>query len=368
MRVLGCFSQSFCHTGLNMHRFIFLPALFLLALPLCAAEKYLDFSELKPGETPPGFRSTVGGEGKPGDWRIVLDDTPSMMPAITPGAPSTTKRPVLAQLSRDRTDEHFPLLIWDEETLEDFTLSARFKLVAGEEEQMAGIAFRIRDEKNYYYIRASALGNTFNFFKIVEGVRSAPIGVKADISKSVWHEMRVGCRGGEIRGWLDGNEMFPALRDQSFSEGKIGLWTKSDSVSYFCDIKLVYTPKIPFAQTLVSDALKKYPRLVGLKIFAACTKHPVPAIIASSDRQELGKLARAEELDVIGHSTIYYGKEGGNALVTMPLHDGNGETVAAVKVVMKSFPGQTEKNALARALPIIKQMESRVHSLKELTE
>lgn len=53
-------------------------------------------------------------------------------------------------------------------------------------------------------------------------------------------------------------------------------------------------------------------------------------------------------------------------LVTMPLHDRNGETVGAVRVTMTTFFGQTEKNALARALPIVKSMEMRVSSAKEL--
>jgi len=52
----------------------------------------------------------------------------------------------------------------------------------------------------------------------------------------------------------------------------------------------------------------------------------------------------------------------------MPLHDANGESVAAVTVTLKSFPGQTEKNAIARALPIIKQMEARVRSVNDLSQ
>jgi hypothetical protein len=40
--------------------------------------------------------------------------------------------------------------------------------------------------------------------------------------------------------------------------------------------------------------------------------------------------------------------------------------MAAVSVLMKGFPGQTEKNAIARALPVIKLMESRVRTLEEL--
>ena len=350
-----------------MLRLLLFSMLIVWAGPLGAAERILDFTELKSDETPQGFRSTVSGSGKPGDWKIVLDDAPGLLPPISPKAPMK-KRPVLAQLSRDRTDEHFPLLIFDEETLGDFTVSAHFKIVDGQEEQMAGIAFRIHDERNYYYIRASALGNTFNFFKIVEGIRSAPIGVKVEITKGVWHEMAVECKGSQIRGWLDGRELIPALGDTSFNEGKVGFWTKSDSVSYFSDLKLIYTPTITLAQVLVRDTLKKYPRLLGLKIFAATTNRSEPRLIASAEDKDIGSLAHAEEQNVIAHSAIYYGKGNGTVLVTMPLHDANGDTVAAVKLVMKSFPGQTEKNAIARALPIIKQMEARVRSVNDLLQ
>jgi hypothetical protein len=52
----------------------------------------------------------------------------------------------------------------------------------------------------------------------------------------------------------------------------------------------------------------------------------------------------------------------------MPLRDSNGGSVAAVKLVMKSFAGQTEKNAIARALPIVKEMQARVRDLNELIQ
>ena len=52
----------------------------------------------------------------------------------------------------------------------------------------------------------------------------------------------------------------------------------------------------------------------------------------------------------------------------MPLHDRNGDTVGAVWVEMTTFVGQTEKNGLARALLIVKAMEKRISSAKELMQ
>ncbi len=351
-----------------MQRKIITLALSLLACPAWGALKVFDFSDAKINEPPPGFRSAISGGGPLGEWKIILDEAPTLLPPLSPNAPTVSKRPVVAQLSHDRTDERFPLLIFEGETFGDFTLTTRFKIVEGQEEQMAGVAFRIHDEKNYYYMRANALNGNFYFFKIVNGIRSAPIGTTAVIARGAWQEMTIECKGNAIRGLLNGKEAIPTLGDKSFTSGKIGFWTKSDSVSYFSDTSITYTPKEILAQALVQDTMQKFPRLQGLRIYAVTTNDSQPRIIASSDPEEIGKPAQSEAQDVIARNIIYHGKSTRSVLVTLPLHDNNGETVAAVRVTMKPFPGQTEKNAIARALPIVKQMEARVQSGKDLTQ
>src|SRR6266404_1752438 len=88
----------------------------LLALPGLGAERIFDFGAWPENQTPPGFRSTVAGKGKPGDWKVVLDEVPPLLAPLNPAAPVVTKRPILAQLAEDPTDEHFPLLIYETET------------------------------------------------------------------------------------------------------------------------------------------------------------------------------------------------------------------------------------------------------------
>ena len=46
----------------------------------------------------------------------------------------------------------------------------------------------------------------------------------------------------------------------------------------------------------------------------------------------------------------------------------NGDPVAAVRVIMKPFAGQTEQSAYSRALPIIREMQGRVASLQDLVQ
>jgi len=337
-------------------------------LAAAAAERKFDFSEAVDGRPPAAFRSTVSGTGKPGDWRIILDEVPSLLPPITPGVASHARRPVLAQLSQDPADEHYPLLVLEDEVFADFTLTTRFKLVGGTNEQMAGIAFRIQDEKNYYYVRASGLGGTFYFFKFVKGELIGPIGSKAAIAPGVWHDLGVECHGSEITCSLDGKPVIPKLLDTTFTKGKIGFWTKSDSVSYFAATRMEYKPVIAPVQTAVADTLKKYSLLLGLKLYVAGPSPQSTRVVAAKDRAEIGQAGGTSELGTLTHGTIYYGKEQDAVSVVMPLRDRNGEITAALRLRMRSFAGQTEQNALGRAQPIAKHLETRLLGLKDLVD
>jgi len=271
-------------------------------------------------------------------------------------------------MAQDRTDEHFPLLVLDDEVFADFLVTTRFKTVQGDKERMAGIAFRIQNETNYYVVRASSLGNTFRFYKVVNGERSLPIGPEVAIPSGVWHELSIECKGNQIRCLLNGKELIPVLTDNSFVRGKIGFWTKSDSVSYFTDTKIIYTRREMPAQTLVRETAKKYPRLLAIKIYVPGTEPSTTRLIASKDEKEIGQAGAKTEQAVISHGEVYYGKEKDSISVIMPLRDRNGDAIAAARVVMRPFPGQTEQNAIARALPIVKEMQTRVQSLEDLLE
>jgi hypothetical protein len=342
----------------------------LCALPWAAsgAERVISFAEFKLREHPPGFRSLVAGGGPPGDWRVVLDTVPTLLEPISPLSPVSAQRAVVGQLSADSTDERFPLLVWDGDAFGDFTLSTRFKINGGEHEQLAGVAFRLQDERNFYYVRASVLSGTLYFLKVVDGVRGAPIGSKFEFKTNEWYEIGIECAGTRIRVLLNGREAFPALEDRSLAAGRIALLTKSDARCSFGDLRITYRPREILAQTLVDEAIKKYDRLVGLKIYAAGTNRVEPCIIASTDSSELGQPAPKEERDVLARGTIYSGKTKGTVIVTMPLHDSNGDVAAAVRVVMNSFPGQTEKNSIIRAAPVVKMMEARVQRTSDLFE
>ena len=53
-------------------------------------------------------------------------------------------------------------------------------------------------------------------------------------------------------------------------------------------------------------------------------------------------------------------------LITLPLHDHNGEYIAAVRVRLKSYFGETQDHALTRARMIVKQMQDQIGTQKDL--
>jgi hypothetical protein len=350
------------------HRTSWLARLALVLGLHCAvsgAEKVFDFGSQPAGSVPAGFRSLVYGEGQPGDWQVKEISLPSVQDAVD-GSSVTVRQAVLAQLARNRAEEHFPLLVYEGERYHDFTMSVRVQSVEGEVDQMAGVAFRLQNETNFYALRISSLGNTVRFYKVVDGIRTPPIGVSASVPRGVWHELKVSCEGNQIRCWFNGQELFPPLTDNSFTEGHIGLWTKSDSVSYFKDLKLVYRPRVMLAERLVQEAMERHRRLLGLEIFAAAPGSELVTLVAGSDVETVGRVGGRVESEVVREGTAYYGKEGDVVSVVLPLRDRNGDPVAAVRLTMKGFAGQTQANALARAQPIFEQMNRQVRSLEDL--
>lgn len=352
-----------------MQKFLFL-ALAITGFSVSGAQVRINFAEFPMGQAPTNFHSALAGGGADGDWQVVSDDATvalptTLIPQVTP-TPSAARRHVLAQLNQDPADERFPLLIYDGETFKNLRLTTQFKIVSGTAEQMAGIVFRFQDVSNFYVIRASALGHNVRFYKVVNGVRSNPIGPETQITTNTWHTLAIQCEGDEINFWLDDRLATAPLHDSSFSSGKIGFWTKSDAVSYFGSTTIDYTPIVPPAQALVRETLAKYPRILGLRISIADEKGE-PRVIASKDDAEVGRPGTDDEKKTLSSGAIFFGRGAGTVAADYPLNDRNGEPVAAVHMQLKSTSlVESRDTALARVRIIIAEMQKSVLSKDDL--
>jgi hypothetical protein len=338
---------------------------FALAVKVAGAEIHFNFSDTPEGALPTNFQAVLAGSGSPATWKIVLDDVPSAFAPLTDKAPNVSRHGVLAQTSDDPTDERFPMVLFTGERFRNFKFTTRFKIVSGVTEQMAGVVFRYQNASNYYVIRASALGKNVRFYKVVDGLRSDPIGPQLDVTAGAWHTLAVQCEGTQISFWYDDKLVMPALGDNSLSDGLLGFRTKSDAVAYFTDASVEYTPIISGAQAMVNRIVAKQSRLLGLRVYTAQT-NGTTTIIASKDPAEIGKEGTEAEAAAIKDGTVSFGREKGVVLVTLPLHDRNGDFIAAVRVRMKSFFGETQDNAVTRARTIVKLMQEQVGSAKDL--
>ncbi len=185
-----------------------------------------DFDKDAAGGMPAKFHGARTGQGSEGKWVVMTDPT----------APS--KPNVVAQTSADKTDYRFPLLISDEGSFKDLELSVKFKAVAGEVDRAAGLVFRLKDANNYYIVRANALEDNYRLYHVINGSRRQFAGANFKVTSGEWHELRVECVGNRIICYYDGQKKIEATDDTFRDAGKIGLWTKADSVTYFDDLRV----------------------------------------------------------------------------------------------------------------------------------
>jgi len=167
-------------------------------------------------------------------WEVLRD-------ASAPSKPN-----VLAQLSADASDSRCPLAILNTANYRDGEVGVKFKTVAGKAEQAAGLVWRYRDPDNYYLVRANALENNIVMYKVERGQRIslAPkgkppktYGVKHKIPSRTWSILRVSFKRSRFEVYFDHRKVFE-VEDATFSQpGKVGLWTKADSVTYFDDFQ-----------------------------------------------------------------------------------------------------------------------------------
>jgi hypothetical protein len=201
--------------------------LLMTALSTTAAfAQTVNFDDAKPSEAPPGWTVTRTGKGEP-KWTVEKDDT----------APS---KPNVLKQSGEAT---YPLCIKSDTVLKDGFVEVKFKSVSGNTDQAAGVIWRCQDADNYYICRPNALEDNVVLYKVEKGKRSAldivgrkgGYGVEAPVAKAAWHALRVEFIGKKFTVLLNGKKLFE-VEDETFKDaGKVGLWTKADSVMLFDD-------------------------------------------------------------------------------------------------------------------------------------
>jgi len=184
------------------------------------ATTVVSFAETAPGSLPTVFTPGLTGGGGPVAWRVVADE-------------SVPSRRALAQTSSDRTDARYPICIYDLVSARDIDVAVRFKPVAGSVDQAGGIIVRVVDANSYHVLRANALEDNVRLYHVIRRRRSEFGGADVRVRSGVWQALRLRVEGARFQVHLEGRPLFEASDSRLAGPGRIGLWTKADSVTHF---------------------------------------------------------------------------------------------------------------------------------------
>jgi glycosyl hydrolase family 59 (putative galactocerebrosidase) len=193
--------------------------------PAQSATTQIDLSAMKPGKAPDDFAFSRTGSGDVGEWRV-MDD------------PTASNQRVIAQTSTDKTDYRFPIAVYQRISAKNVDVKVRFKPVGGKVDQAGGIVVRLTTPDDYYVVRANALEDNVRFYRVVKGKRQELKGANTKVAANEWHNLELRADGDRFTVSFDGRQLFTA-QDATFTgEGRVGLWTKADSVTYFDTIAI----------------------------------------------------------------------------------------------------------------------------------
>jgi hypothetical protein len=207
----------------------------LLALggaAIFAQTRTVDFEQDAVGQAPQGFTFGLTRKvGSPGRWGVQQDSGGRY----------------LAQLELDRTSARFPTAVVSDVTAADVDVSVRFRPVSGRVDQAGGLVWRFQDEDNYYIVRANALEDNVVLYKVENGRRTdLPLkgegrtyGKNVEVPPGRWSTLRVVATGRLFEVSFNGAKLCEVENATFARAGRVGVWTKADSVTHFDDLTVI---------------------------------------------------------------------------------------------------------------------------------
>ena len=243
----------------------------VLVATLFAADIKVDLSKERVGRVPATFEPMVG------TWVVAQDGIDKVV--MVDGRPWVANKDnptkLLIQSARKlygTTNEelmdnakqfaYYPVAVLRSvNNFSDGTISVKFKTVGGESDRCSGILFNVKPNGDWLAIRYNDTENNVALWEFHNGIRrpvrfsdrSKPF----PLDRGAWHELKMTVNGTDFKAWLDGALALeytlgtePAARKGAPNPdlspttnpvlrppvaGKIGLWSKTDSTSYFKD-------------------------------------------------------------------------------------------------------------------------------------
>jgi Domain of Unknown Function (DUF1080) len=196
-------------------------AMFALLIGLMCGSAVADtvnFDDLKVGTPPPGWTASMTGKGD-AKWEVVADDS-------APSKPNVLKQ---------SGEAAYPVCFKNDTSVKNGFVAVKFKAVSGKEDQAGGVVWRCQDADNYYIARANVLEDNVTIYHTIKGKRVSFKNIDTKVAPGVWHTLRVEFEGNRFTVVFDGKKVIAATDDSLSEAGKVGVWTKADSVTLFDD-------------------------------------------------------------------------------------------------------------------------------------
>lgn len=250
-------------------------SLIAAALLVGAADVKVDLNKERVGRVPASFEPMVGTwliaqDGK--DKVVMVDGRPWVANKDNPTKLLIQSARKLYGTSNEELMDnakqfaYYPVAVL--KSVKDFsegTISMKFKTVGGESDRCSGILFNVKPNGDWLAIRYNDTENNVALWEFHNGIRrpvrfsdrSKPF----PLDRNSWHELKLTVEGTSFKAWLDGALALeftlgteppagkrapnpdlspasnPVLRPPL--AGKVGLWSKTDSTSYFKDYVVV---------------------------------------------------------------------------------------------------------------------------------
>jgi hypothetical protein len=244
----------------------------VLAASAVAADIKVSLAGEQVGKPPAVFEPIVGTwtvaeDG--GEKVIALDGRPWVASKDTPTKLLVASaRKLYGTSNEDLMDNakqfaYYPVAIL--KSLDNFSngsISVKFKTMGGEADRCSGILFNVKPNGEWLAIRYNDTENNVGLWEFHNGIRRnvrfSDRNKPFMLDRAAWHELKMSVDGADFKAWLDGTlaieytlgseptpgrrgppnaDLFPANNPvlRLPVSGKVGLWSKTDSSSYFKD-------------------------------------------------------------------------------------------------------------------------------------
>jgi hypothetical protein len=204
----------------------------------------VDLSRERPGRESTKFLAVVG------NWSIVDDggkrvlgvDGRSWLRGQPAGGLAEKARTIYGSRNEEFIDNvkawaYFPYAVAkDISDFHDGEISIRFKIVAGQLDQCAGILFNLKPNGDYLTVRFNGMEDNVVLWTFNKGVRKfvKKGSENVPLARNQWHTLQISVHGTNLQASLNGKHLLDYTLAEPVS-GRVGVWAKTDSVSYFDD-------------------------------------------------------------------------------------------------------------------------------------